>query len=211
MRHILVFLVLLGGVAQGQSYRRDYQKHHVSAGLGFAMPGKDLETYYQDAFAWSISYGYRPLKYLQLDAGYDGAYNAARVDDYVVSPGFGYVHIRDYQTFVPLGARVVAPLAGGRLEFYGGGGGAYVRTGEYLRQPAEYVRLECPQCVARDGWGYYALLGVSVALDPAQHFRLGATTRVYRVDTSGPRVGTTPQVNTTDQWVNTYFGLTFSF
>ena len=69
MRHILVFLVLLGGVAQGQSYRRDYQKHHVSAGLGFAMPGKDLETYYQDAFAWSISYGYRPLKYLQLDAG----------------------------------------------------------------------------------------------------------------------------------------------
>ncbi len=200
-----------GGLAQGQSRTRDYYRNHVTAAAGFAMPGRDLKTYYQNAFAWSFGYGYRPVKYVQVDLGLDGSYNAARVKDYIESPGWGYLRIRDFQTFLPLGGRVVAPLAKGRVEFYGGGGAAYARTAEFLRQPSDWVRIECPDCVARDGWGYYALLGGSVALDRAQHFRLGVTTRVYRMDTSGPPVGATPAVNTTDQWVNTYFGLTFSF
>ncbi|MBI4893408.1 MAG: hypothetical protein HY821_22495 [Acidobacteria bacterium] len=208
---ILIVAFLAGGLLQGQSYRRDFQRNHVSAGLGFAMPGYDLENYYQTAFAWSVNYGYRPAKYLQLDVGYDGAYNAAGVDMYIPTLAVGYVKVRDFQTFIPMGGRVVLPLAGGRVEIYGGGGGAYARTGEYLRQPSQYWKLECPYCEARDGWGYYALLGASVAVDRGQHFRLGATTKVYRVETSGAPVGTTPAITTNDQWVNTYFGLTFSF
>lgn len=202
---------MAGGLAQAQPWNRDYYRHHISAGAGFALPGGDLKTYYQNAPAWSFGYGYRPAKYLQVDLGLDGSYNAARVKDYIDSPGWGYLRIRDFQTFLPLGGRVVLPLARGRVEFYGGGGAAYARTAEFLRQPSEWVNLECPDCVARDGWGYYALLGGSVALDARQHVRLGVTTRVYRMDTSGPPVGTTPAVRTSDQWVNTYFGLTFSF
>lgn len=208
---LLPLALLAASLAQAQSWSRDYRRHHVTAAAGFTVPGRDLKTYYQTAPAWSFGYGYRPVKYLQFDVGLDGSYNAARVKDYLESPGWGYLRIRDFQTFLPLGGRVVLPVAGGRVEFYGGGGAAYARTAEYLRQPSDWVRLECPDCVARDGWGYYALLGGSVALDRAQHFRLGVTTRVFRTDTSGARVGTTPAVWTADQWVNTYFGLTFSF
>lgn len=208
---LLTVALMAGGLAQGQSWNRDYYRNHVSAGLGFALPGRDLKTYYQAAPAWSFGYGYRPVKYLQLDLGLDGAYNAARVTDYLNVPGLGYLRIRDFQMFLPLGGRVVAPVAKGRVEFYGGGGAAYARTAEFLSQPSYYLRVDCPDCVARDGWGYYALLGGSVALDRAQHFRLGVTTRVYRMNTSGPPVGSTPAVNTSDQWVNTYFGFTFSF
>jgi len=214
MRRASLLMILAAAVAasaQGQYYRNEFQKHHIAVGMGFAVPGYDLKNYYQTAFAWTIGYGYRPIKYLQLDVGVDGSYNAANVNDYIYEPAFGSLRIRDFQTFVPMGGRVVAPLAGGRVELYGGGGGAYVRTGEFLRQPTDYYQLECPYCQSRDGWGYYALLGGSVALDRYQHFRLSAVTRVYRANTSGPLVGTTPAIQTWDQWVNTYFGLTFSF
>ncbi len=208
---ILVTLAMVATASWGQSWRNEFQKNHVFGGLGFAVPGGDVKNFYSTAFAWSIGYGYRPIKYLQLDVGYDGSYNSANVDAYVYNPGFGPLLIRDFETFIPLGGRVVAPFAKGRVEFYAGGGGAYARVGEFLKQPAQYVRLECPYCEARDGWGYFAMLGASVALDRAQHFRLGAVTRVYRVDTSGPAVGSTPATHTSDQWVNTYFGMTFSF
>lgn len=214
MRHAILCLplgCLLLPVASAQYRRSDFHHHHFTGALGVAVPGGDLTTFYKDAFAWSFTYGYRPLKYLQADLGYEGAYNAARVRDYIYNPAAGYLRIRDFQVFLPIGGRVVAPLARGRLEFYAGGGAAYLRTAEFLRQPNQWVRFECPDCVARDGWGYYALLGSGLALDSGQHLRLNATTRVYRATTSGPPVGATPAINTNEQWVNTCFGLTFSF
>lgn len=188
-----------------------HPRHHFETGLGFAVPGKDLTTFYQSAFAWSFGYGYRPVKYFQIDLGYQGAYNAARVKDYIYNPSAGYLRIRDFQTYLPLGARVVAPVAGGRVEFYGGGGASYVRTAESLRQPSDWVRFECPDCVSRDGWGYYAMLGTGIALTQSQAVRLTAITRVYRAETSGPPIGANPAIFTREQWVNTTFGLTFSF
>jgi len=188
-----------------------HPRHHFETGLGFAVPGKDLTTFYQSAFAWSFGYGYRPVKYFQIDLGYQGAYNAARVKDYIYNPSAGYLRIRDFQTYLPLGARVVAPVGGGRVEFYGGGGASYVRTAESLRQPSDWVRFECPDCVSRDGWGYYAMLGTGIALTQSQAVRLTAITRVYRAETSGPPIGANPAIFTREQWVNTTFGLTFSF
>lgn len=197
--------------AAGQWGRSWHPRHHFETGLGFAVPGKDLTTFYQTAFAWGFGYGYRPLKYFQIDLGYQGAYNAARVKDFIFNPSAGYLRIRDFQTYLPLGARVVAPLGGGRVEFYGGGGASYVRTAESLRQPSQWVRFECPDCVARDGWGYYALLGTGIALTQSQAVRLTAITRVYRAETSGPPIGANPAIFTREQWVNTTFGLSFSF
>lgn len=209
-------IVILAGLAAaipcaaqwGKSW---HPRHHFETGLGFAVPGKDLTTFYQSAFAWSFGYGYRPLKYFQIDLGYQGAYNAARVRDFIFNPSAGYLRIRDFQTYLPLGARVVAPVAGGRVEFYGGGGGSYVRTAESLRQPSQWVRFECPDCVSRDGWGYYAMLGTGIALTASQGVRLTAITRVYRAETSGPPIGSNPAIFTREQWVNTTFGITFGF
>lgn len=197
--------------AAGQWGRSWHPRHHLETGLGFAVPGKDLTTFYQSAVAWSFGYGYRPVKFLQIDLGYQGAYNAARVKDYIFNPSAGYLRIRDFQTYLPLGARVVAPVGGGRVEFYGGGGASYVRTAESLRQPSDWVRFECPDCVSRDGWGYYALLGTGIALTQSQAVRLTVLTRVYRAETSGPPIGANPAIFTREQWVNTTFGLSFSF
>ncbi|GIU76956.1 MAG: hypothetical protein KatS3mg005_0194 [Bryobacteraceae bacterium] len=208
---ILTGLALAGLPAAAQWGNAWFPKHHLETGLGFAVPGKDLTTFYQSAFAWGFGYGYRPVRFLQIDIAYQGAYNAARVRDFIFNPSAGYLRIRDFQTYLPLGGRVVAPLAGGRIEFYGGGGGSYVRTAESLRQPNQWVRFECPDCVARDGWGYYALLGAGIALNASQTVRLTAISRVYRAETSGPPIGANPAIFTREQWVNTTFGFTFSF
>ncbi|WP_321475915.1 hypothetical protein [uncultured Paludibaculum sp.] len=198
------------GSAFAQSWGRDFQRNHVTAGIGAAVPGDDLKPYYKVAPTWSFNYGFRPVKYFQLDVGLDSAYNSADVNDYL-DTSYGPLRIRDFQFFVPMGGRVVAPLAKGRVEFYGGGGAAYARYTELLKQPSDYFQIGCPVCQARDGWGAYALLGGSVALDRSQHFRLGVLSRVYMVNTSGPTIGTTPSVKTSDRWVNTYATFTFSF
>ncbi len=208
---ILAGLAVAGLPAAAQWGKSWHPRHHFETGLGFAVPGKDLTTFYQSAVAWGFGYGYRPAKYFQIDLAYQGAYNAARVRDFIFNPSAGYLRIRDFQTYIPLGGRVVAPVAGGRLEFYGGGGGSYVRTAESLRQPNQWVRFECPDCVARDGWGYYALLGTGISLTAGQGVKLTAITRVYRAETSGPPIGANPAIFTREQWVNTTFGLSFSF
>ncbi len=211
MKWMLLVFIASNGLVLGQgNWQRDFRKHHVTFGLGAAMPSGDLKAYYKNAFAWSLNYGFRPIKWLQADFGYDGAYNAADVNDYQDS-GFGPLRIADYQTFVPAGGRVVLPVARGRVEFYGGGGGVYARYAESLRQPDDYVRIGCPSCRARDGWGYYAMVGGSVALDYNQRFRLGVITRSFKVETAGAIVGVLPQTKTADRWINTYVTFTASF
>jgi hypothetical protein len=63
----------------------------------------------------------------------------------------------------------------------------------------------------RDGIGYYGLVGASVALDSAQHFRLGFGSRVYRGATSGDPLGGVPARETVDRWINLYGSLGFTF
>jgi hypothetical protein len=184
-----------------------FQKHHLSAGLGIAMPRSELQPYFRNAVSWSFGYGYRPIRYLQADLGWDTAFRAADVRDFYNVGGVP-VEIRDFQFFIPMGGRVIWPVAGGRLEFYGGGGGAYMRYTERIRQPYDFVRIACPVCNARDGWGYYALLGGSVALTRGQALRLGVTTRVYDGSTDGPAIGAAPPRKTSDRWANTYLSLT---
>jgi hypothetical protein len=193
------------------AHAEPYQKHHFWLGLGAAQPRDQLNEYFRDTFAWGFGYGYRPLRYLQIDGGLESAIRAGRVDDFFDSPAFGPLRIRDFQYFVPFGARAVLPIAKGKAELYWGGGGAYVRYTEQLRQPSDWVRVGCPVCGARDGFGSYALAGGNIALDRNKTFRLGATVKVYRVTTEGRQVGAVPPIATTDRWVNSYLHFTISF
>ena len=208
---VTVICMAAGPAAQAQSYGNRWQRHHFSAGLGIAMPRQELQPGYQNAFGWTLGYGYRPLPYLQIDAGYEGSYNAADVNDFYDQPAFGPLRIRDFQTFLPFGARVILPLAGGRVEVFGGGGGAYLRYSENLRQPSDWVRVGCPVCRARDGFGWQALAGFAVGLNPGNAMKLGVFTRVYDATTSGPPVGNIWDGTTKDRWLNTYLSLSFSF
>ena len=86
-----------------------------------------------------------------------------------------------------------------------------MRYAELLRQPSSYFRIQCPACNSRGGWGYYALANASLALDRAQHFRLGITTKSYRGHTRGDTLGAVPGLETKDRWLNLFLELGFAF
>lgn len=206
-----MFCLATPPAADAQAYRRPWPKHNLSGGLGIAMPRQDLLPGYRNAFGWTLGYGFRPVPFLQLDAGYEGSYSAAAVDDYYDQPAFGPLRIRDFQTFIPFGARAILPLARGRVELFGGGGGAYLRYSERLRQPSDWVNVGCPVCRSRDGFGWQALAGVNFGLVPSSALKLGVFTRMYDARTSGPAVGNIWDGKTNDRWLNTYLTLSFSF
>ena len=189
-----------------------HHKHFFTVGAGAGVPSGDLKPFLEDSPAFRFNYGYRFHRYFQADAGMDVVFHAAGVNDYYQSNA-GDLRIRDYQYFVPLGGRAILPLARDRVLLSFGGGGAYLRYQESIRQPyGEYgPRVDCPPCRSRSGWGYYGLIGGSVALDRRKMFRLGVTSRVYRAETSGDAFGAVPAVRTRDQWVNTVAEFTVSF
>jgi len=206
----LYIFLLLALTSTYPSFGQSYQRHHFTGGLGVATPRDELSNYYQNAFSWTLGYGFRPVSFFQIDMGYDGAYNAARVNDYYESATFGAVRIRDFQHYFPVGGRVILPLADSKVQVYGGGGGAYMRYSEGLRQPSDYIRIDCPVCNARDGFGWYGLAGGDVAINRAQTLRLGVTTKMYKGTTDGLSVGIIPAAKTKDRWLNVYFHLTLS-
>ena len=191
----------------GQSW---YPKHNFTFGAGVGRPRGDLVSYFSDSPAVAVGYGYRFHPNLQIDVGLDTVFHAAGVKDFYES-GFGAHRIRDYQFMVPMGGRAILPLAGGRLLFAGGGGGAYMRYSERIYQPSDYYQIDCPVCASRDGWGYYGLLSATAFVDRAKHFRLGVTSKVYRGHTDGEPLGSAPGARTRDRWINVYGEFGFSF
>lgn len=206
---ILALLLLPAGMSllTAQEY---YPKHNFSIGAGFARPRGDIGSAMGDAPALNISYGYRFLRNFQADIGFDTAFGAAGVRDYL-NTGFGYRRIRDYQFFLPMGGRAILPIAGDRFLVFGGIGGAYLRYAERISQPSDYYRIDCPVCTSRSGWGYYGLAGASMFLDRGHHFRAGITAKMYRAHTDGEPLGGIPAVRTQDRWlmIGGEFGFSF--
>jgi hypothetical protein len=210
MRKLLTALLIFGGT--DEVFGQEYYRHNVTVGLGAAMPRGELRNLFSDSFLAGVEYGYRFHRNFQVDAGFDTVFGAAGVNDWLPT-AFGNLRIRDYQTFIPFGGRVILPLANERVNIYGGLGGAYLRYSERIKQPFRYgeIRIPCDVCAARDGFGYYGIFGGSVALDSGRHFRVGAATRVYRGHTSGDPLGAIPPRETTDRWINVFGSFTVSF
>ncbi len=202
----IAWLVLLAMPMTAQSL---YRRHFFSVGGGGGVPGADVKPYLASSPVVRVGYGYRFARNFQADIGLDTIFHAAKVREFYESD-FGDLRIKDYQFLVPMGGRAVIPIK--RVLLSAGGGGAYMRYQERVRQPfGNNFQIDCPVCRSRSGWGYYALLGVSVALDRNEHFRLGATTRVFRGRTEGDAFGSVPAIRTRDTWVNTAGEFTFSF
>ncbi len=211
MRPALVLLLASGILAAQPRYGR-YHKHNFTTALGAGLPRADLLASFKDSVGVTFGYGYRFHENFQVETGLDTIFHAAEVRDFYESP-VGDLRIRDYQFMLPIGGRAILPLARGRLQFYGGGGAAWLRYQESIRQPfgEAYFRIDCVPCRSRGGWGYYGLVGASVALDRRQHFRLGVTAKMYRAKTSGDAFGTLPPFTTRDRWLNVFgeFGVSF--
>ncbi|MEJ7607074.1 MAG: hypothetical protein WKF37_12620 [Bryobacteraceae bacterium] len=150
MKIILMLLILECGL-----WAQELQRHHLTVNAGIGLPRADLRPLFAASPLIGGSYGFRPLRYLQADAGLEGVIGAARVRDYLPT-ALGNLRIRDTQFFVPVGGRVVLPLLNDRVEFYGGAGGVYMRYSESVNQPlAESgFRFACDVCSARSGFGY---------------------------------------------------------
>jgi hypothetical protein len=207
MKWVLPFL-LVAGVSFGQQFR----KHQVNLVAGAGIPRDDLRNLLSSSGGVGFSYGFRPVRYLMAEAGYETLFGAARIRDFLPT-AFGNLRIRDYQQFLPFGGRVILPLADDRVQIYGGGGGAYIRYSERIRQPFQDsgFRFDCPECALRDGLGYYAQAGISIAIDRAQFFRVGFGTKVYRGATEGDPLGPVPARETRDRWIMLFGNASLNF
>ncbi len=191
--------------------QNDYPRHNINLGLGAGIPSGELKQAFQPSFSLGVEYGYRFLKNFQADIGLDTIFQAARVNEYVDSGWFGYRRIRDYQTFIPFGGRVLLPLAGERMQFFAGGGGVYARYYEAISQPSPYIRLACPYCASRSGTGYYGLAGFRFTPFSSPNFYMGGSVRMVRVTTDGDDLGTLQLRPSRDRWITPRFEIGFSF
>lgn len=193
-------------------FAQSFRKHNATFLGGAGLPRGDLRNVLSSSAGVGFSYGYRPIPYVQAEAGYETLFGAARIRDFVPTP-FGNLRIRDYQQFIPFGGRAILPFADDRVQIYGGAGGVYIRYSERIRQPFTNggFRIDCPECALRDGIGYYALAGVSIAIDRAQMFRVGFGTKVIRGATEGDPFGAVPAAETRDRWVNVFGTVSVSF
>jgi hypothetical protein len=188
---------------------QDYYPHHnFTFGVGGAVPQADLSSVMQSAPGITVGYGYRFMRYFQADAGLDIMFGAAGVREFETTQ-IGNFRIKDREYFLPLGGRVIAPLAGGRLLLYGGGGGAFLKYSETLTQPSTYYHVGCVTCTTRSGWGYYAQVGADYFL--GRNLRVGVATRAYRGHTNGEPLGGVPGIETKDQWISALAQVGFSF
>jgi hypothetical protein len=199
--------VALAGSLSAQPY---YPRHNITFGVGSADPQAQLEGLFRQRPGISIAYGYRFQRYFQADAGFDTVFGAGNIRNYLNTP-FGPSRIRDYQFFVPFGGRAILPLWEDRILFFGGGGPAYIRYSELVRQPSDFYRIDCPECATRSGWAYYSTVGLEFFVDRGRHFRLGAAAKQYRGHTEGDELGPVPGIRTRDRWLDIFGQVGFSF
>ena len=75
---------------------------------------------------------------------------------------------------MPFGGNILFPLARGRVEIFGGSGGAYFQPTLYVRPGTAYVQRVVPY-VQPNSWVTQTSFGGRAALDPEHHFWLGAS------------------------------------
>lgn len=208
MKRIGLVLILCTSILPAQS---PHPRHNFNLGVGAGVPGGELKQAFQPSFSLGFEYGYRFHRNFQADIGLDTVFQAARVNEYVDSGWFGYRRIRDYQTFIPFGGRVILPLANEKLQFFAGGGGVYGRYFEAISQPSSYIRLACPYCGSRSGTGFYGLAGFRWRPFSSPNFYMGGSVRMMRVTTDGDNVGELNLRPSRDRWIMPRLDIGFSF
>jgi hypothetical protein len=181
-------------------------------GTGGAIPREDLSSFMNTSPLLTVGFGYRPIKYLQADAGMDAIFHAAGVRDFQDTI-IGRIKIRDNEILVPFGGRGILPLVSQRIELFGGGGAVYLHYGESVEVPGsgDNSSFNCRTCRSRDGWGAYAIAGVNVAVERSRRFWVGVESRLIHGKTNGDPLGAVPRLETHDTWINTAAVFTVRF
>ncbi len=161
----------------------------LSAGWSHQVGGLSFEDKLS-APGLGLSYGYRVHRYLEPEIGLFTALDPTGS----VCDHSGCVDIDDHFFWIPFGARFVAPLYLGRIEFSGGGGGLFEKytVGNQFGGGA-------PE--ARQAWGGYFVASASVALDHSRHFWIGFTPRLFLANANNNR----------DRWLQLNGDISFRF
>lgn len=194
------FAAALSGHLDAQPLARQFS---FNIGTGGAIPREDLASFMTTSPLLTIGFGYRPIRYLQADAGMDAIFHAAGVRSFQDTV-IGRIKIRDNEILVPLGGCGILPI-GPRMELFGGGGAAYLHYGESVEVPGggSDSSFNCRTCRSRGGWGYYAVAGVNVAVERSRRFWVGVESRLVHGKTNGDPLGAVPPLETQDTWINT--------
>jgi hypothetical protein len=178
----------LSSLVEAQSW----QKNRITVSGGwmrqlYGYHGEQLTT----APVVGLSYGYRPLKFMEFEAGVHVALQPGGVS----CNAHGCYDPNDRYIWVPFGVRFIAPLVAGRLELSAGGGGLYERYS--LSNPDSPFGYQ----PGYGGWGGYFSGGAAVALDRRHRFWAGATPRVILANPRYRR----------DRWFTITGDITFRF
>ena len=122
----------------------------------------------QTAPVIGLSYGYRPLKFMEIEGGVSAALHPGHESCNAHTCYDPY----DRYVWVSFGARFLAPLASGRFELSAGGGGLHENysTGE--------IDPFTGSDDGRSGWGGYFQAGAAAALDHGHRYWVGVTPRI---------------------------------
>jgi hypothetical protein len=164
-------LVLFLAIATS-AYAQSDLHHSFTFSAGAAVPVQTNCCQNDTVASLGLTYGYRVLPFLQLEAGFTTAANAApefRGANYDIQPNDRYV-------WVPFGIRGIVPVRE-RVELSVAGGGLYERY-TVDRSGAGFGLVD------RRGWGWQAGAGAAVALDRRRHFWLGGSPRFFFANTN---------------------------
>jgi hypothetical protein len=158
--------LFVSSFAEAQSW----QKNRITVSGGwmrqlYGYPYAELTT----APLVGLSYGYRPLQFMEFEAGIDVALQPGRQS----CTQYGCYDPNDRYVRVPFGVRFIASLVKGRVELSAGGGGLY--------EQYSVSRPYNPFTGSRGrygGWGGYFKESAAVALDHRRRFWAGVTPRV---------------------------------
>jgi len=162
----------------------------------------------------SLSFGYRPVRYFQLDAGFDFTAGSATSMRRTIQTTGGERKVVDNLLAAPFGGRLVLPLFKERFLISAGGGAAFLRNSEAgvpepTGDPYTYEVVKCTSCQSRSGWGPYGLVQVLYVAGKNRRFGMGCTGRWTQAQLTGGFLPNYSRSQTKDNWL--FLGGTMSF
>lgn len=162
----------------------------------------------------SFSFGYRPVRFFQLDAGIDLSMGGATSMHRTIQTTRGEREVVNNLLAAPFGGRLVLPLFKEHFLISAGGGVAFLRNNESgvpkpTGDPYTYEVVECTSCQSRSGWGPYGLVQVLYVAGKGRHFGVGCTGRWTQAQLTGGFLPNYSRSQTKDNWL--FLGGTMSF
>lgn len=193
-----------------------FRRGSFEINLGALQPSADLKGAFSEGFVLGINFGYRVQRFIQLDFGADwGLSRTPLTKTLIVQPkGGGPLStrdLRDNELLLPVGGRLVLPLARERILISAGGGYSYLR---YFENPIEfslYETIRCSICDSRSGWGPYVVGQIQFVVDRERHFGFGITAKRFQARTTGESLGTFLAGRTQDRWTTLAGTVSFRF